>query len=176
MLVGHINLAPSYHTFGEHFVSLIDALGRAGVEQHVLVSNPSLAQRTGAIRNVTTGPVVNSAVTAYCLMPRVDVAHVHETTAGQAGLLLALTRSVPYVLTHRGMTVTGGNPLQQAVYRRAAAVICRDDSDVALLRHWLPGLLTEVIPDIEYDGLAEAHLRLYQNSQRMPMAGSKGIQ
>jgi hypothetical protein len=109
-------------------------------------------------------------------MPRVDLVHVHDPVAGQAGLLLTLTRSIPYVLTHRATTKLVGNPLLQAVYKRAAVVICQDDSEVAMLRHRLPGLALEIIPDVDPQLSAAGHLRLYQNSQRIPIAGSKGIQ
>ncbi len=176
MLIGHINLAVSMNGTGEHFVTLVEALQGTGLHQHVLVRNATLAKRIDAIGGVAMGPVVHSPVMAYCLMPRVDLVHVHEPTAGQAGLLLTLTRSIPYILTHRGAARFAGNPLLHAVYKRAAAVICQDDSEVAMVRHRLPELAIDIIPDIERHGSAAGHLRLYQNSQRTPIAGSKGIQ
>jgi hypothetical protein len=109
-------------------------------------------------------------------MSRVDITHVHEPSAGHAGLLLTLTRSIPYILTHRGEIALARNPLLQAVYRRAAAVICQDDSEVAMLRHWLPGLAIEIIPDVDLQGSSAAHQQIYQNSQRTPIAGRSGIQ
>ncbi len=176
LLIGHVNLAASMQETGEHFITLVEGLEQAGVRQHVIVRNATLAKRISAIGGVEVGPVVNSPVLAYCLMPGIDVAHVHEPAAGQAGLLLALTRSIPYVLTHRGAVTPGGNPVSKAIYRRAAAVICQDDSELAILRHWLPGLDVDIVPDIERHGPAWRHLRLYQNSQRMPIAGNNGIQ
>jgi hypothetical protein len=176
VLLGHINLAASMNGTAEHFVSLTEALQRAGLRQHVLVRNATLAERIKAIADIAVGPVVQSPVMAYCLMPRVDLVHVHEPAAGHAGLLLTLTRSIPYILTHRGATKLAGNPLLQAVYRRAAIVICQDDSEIAMLRHRLPGLAPEIIPDVDRHGSAAGHLRLYQNSQRNPIAGSRGIQ
>lgn len=176
MLLGHINLSASMNGTGEHLVTLVAALQDAGLRQHVLVRNATLAGRIDAIGKIAVGPAVQSPVMACCLMPRADLVHVHEPAAGQAGLLLTLTRSMPYVLTHRGAVRLSGNPLLQAVYKRAAAVICQDDSEVAMLRHRLPGLTLDVIPDIDRQGSAAAHLRLYQNSQRTPIAGSRGIQ
>lgn len=177
MLIGHINLATLLNGTGEPFISLVEALDRAGMRQHILVRNTTLAKRVDIVGgNVAIGPVVHSPVTACCLMPRVDITHVHEPSAGQAGLLLTLTRSIPYILTHRGAIALARNPLLQAVYRRAAAVICQDDSEVAMLRHWLPGLAIEIVPDVDRHGSAAAHQQLYQNSQRMPIAGSNGIQ
>lgn len=172
MLIGHINLAPTLRDAGEHFIRLVEKLARCDVEQHLLVRDPALGRRLAAIDGVVVGSVVRSPVMAYCLMPRVDIAHAHDLAAGHAALLLTLTRSIPYVLTHRGGAPTGNGPVPQSVYRRAARVLCQDDAELALLRHWLPGLSA----DVERDGSAASHLRAYQNSQRMPMAGSNGIQ
>lgn len=176
MLVGHINLSASIDANGEHFFRLVEALQQATVSQYALVRNAALAKRIATIDSVDVGPLVQSPVMACCLMPRVDVVHVHEPAAGQAGLLSALTRSIPYVLTHRGLVPQGSNPLLQAIYRRASAVICRDDAEVAMLRHWLPGLAIDIIPEIERHGSASHHLRVYQNSQSTPIAGNNGIQ
>ena len=79
-------------------------------------------------------------------------------------------------MTHRGVLPPGDSRLLQAIYRRASMVICQDDSEVAMLRHWLPGLAVGIIPDIEHRGSADNYLRAYQNSQRTPIAGSNGVQ
>lgn len=176
MLIGHINLAKSFNGTGEHFVSLIEALQDIGVNQHVLVRNVTLAKRLDAVDGVVVGPVVRSAVTANCLMPQVDIVHIHDAAAAQAGLLMTLTRSIPYVLSYPGTVPNGRNPLAQAIYRRALCVICRDDCDASILRHYDQALHLEIIPEMERHGSAAAYLRLYQNSQRMPIAGSNGIQ
>jgi len=176
MLIGHINLAPSLRDAGEHFIRLIEALARLDVEQTILVGDPALAKRVAAIDGVAVGTTVHSPVMAYCLLPRVDVAHAHDPAAGHAALLLALTRSIPYVLTHRGPVPAGNGPLLRSVYRRADRVLCQDDAELAMLRHWLPGLAAEVVADVERQGSAAHHLRAYQNSQSMPIAGSNGIQ
>lgn len=176
MLVGHINLATSFNGTGEHFVSLAEALHDAGVAQYVLVRNVTMAKRLDAVSGITVGPTVRSAVSAYCLMPRVDVVHVHDAAAAQAGLLLTLTRSIPYILSHSGALPGGGNPLVQAVYRRALCVLCRDDSDASILRHFEPSLRLCIVPDMQRQSAADDYLRIYQNSQRMPMAGNNGIQ
>ena len=94
MHIGHINLAKSFNGAGENFVKLIEALQEQGVMQYILVRNVALAKRLDLIDNVTVGPTVRSAIMAYCLMPHVDVVHVHNGSDGQAGLLLTLTRSV----------------------------------------------------------------------------------
>ena len=131
MKVGHINLAKTCNGAGENFVCLVEALQALGVEQHVLVRNVALAKRLDLIDGVTVGPVVRSAVMAYCLTPHLDVVHVHDPSEGQSGLLLTLTRSIPYVLTHRD-GAPGKNPLMQAVYKRASGFVYQSDADAAI--------------------------------------------
>jgi len=130
MHIGHINLAKSFNGAGEHFVSLVEALREQGMQQHVLVRNIALAKRLDLVDKVTAGPAVRSAIMAYCLMPHVDVVHIHDPSDGQAGLLLTLTRSIPFVLTHRD-DAPGRNPLTQAVYKRASGIIYQSDADAA---------------------------------------------
>ncbi|MDH3547942.1 MAG: glycosyltransferase [Gammaproteobacteria bacterium] len=174
--VGHIFLAKSFDGTDEHFVNLLEALMRAGLQQYVLVRNPSLAKRYDAIEGVDVGPTVRSAVAASCLMPHLDLVHAHDRAAGQAGLLLTLTRSIPFVLTHRESMAINKDPITQAVYKRAAGIICVDDADIALLRHYDQSLRLHLVQDPGRFDSTRDHLRIYQNSQRMPIAGSKGIQ
>lgn len=176
MEIGHINLTKSFNGTGEQFVSLVKSLQHEGIGQHILVRNTTLAERLKAIEKVVVGPLVNSPLSAYCMMPSLDLVHIHDSNAGQAGLLLTLTRSIPFVLTHRGSVPGKQNPLMQAVYRRATRIICMDESDVALLHHLDPMLRAHVVPDISRNESAGELLRVYQNSQRIPMAGSNGIQ
>lgn len=130
MYVGHINLAKSFNGWGEHFVGLIEALDEHEISQYVIVRSTTLAKRLDLLKNVTVGPTVRSAVMAYCLMPGVDVVHVHDPADGQAGLLLTLTRSIPFVLTCRGQS-PGKNPLSKAVFRRASEFVYLGDADAA---------------------------------------------
>ncbi len=131
MHIGHINLARSFNGAGEHFVRLIEALREYGVTQYVVVHNVALARRLDLIDGVTAGPTVRSAVMAYVLMPHVDVVHVHRQADGQAGLLLALTRSIPFVLTPHDKDLANRNPLSQAVVRRASGFVYRRDANAA---------------------------------------------
>jgi len=126
--VGHINLAKSFNGAGESFVKLIEALQEHDTEQYVLVRNVDLAKRLDLIDMVTVGPTVSSTVMAYCLMPSLDVVHIHNPAEGQTGLLLALTRSIPFVLTHSGESA-GRNPLAQAVFKRASGFVYQSDAD-----------------------------------------------
>jgi hypothetical protein len=120
MHVGHINLATTFNGAGEHFVNLVEDLCQHGVEQYVVVKNVALAKRLDIIDGVTVGPVVRSAVTAFCLMPGVDVVHVHDSPSASAGLLMALTRSVPFVLSDDGIGDEKKNSIRQAIESRAS--------------------------------------------------------
>lgn len=173
--IGHINLAKSFNGSGDQFIGLIEALQKAGVKQHVLVRNETLAKRIKAVAHVDVGPLVRSPVTAYCLMPRQDLVHIHDMAAGQAGLLLTLTRSIPYVLNHNPDGLSP-HPLAQAVVKRARCIVCGDDGEASIVRHFDPSLPIEIIAPMEYRRPADDWLRVYQNSQSTPTAGSRGIQ
>ncbi len=130
MYIGHINLAKSFNGAGDNFVRLIEAIQEYGTTQYVLVRNVALAKRLDLVDGVTVGPTVRSAIMAYVLMPHVDVVHVHSQADGQAGLLLTLTRSIPFVLT-RNDEPAKRNPLAQAVNKRASGYIYRHDANAA---------------------------------------------
>ena len=130
MHVGHINLAKTFNGAGDGFVKLIEAIQEFGATHYILVRNTTLAKRLDLIDGVTVGPTVRSAIMAYVLMPPVDVVHVHSPADGQAGLLLTLTRSIPYVLTQNGKQALRG-PLARAVSKRASGFIYRHDANAA---------------------------------------------
>lgn len=129
MFIGHINLSPSFNSAGEHFVGLIEALRRRNVRQYILVRNTALAKRLDLIEDVTVGPVVRSAVSACCLMPCVDVLHVHDQAARAAGLLSRLTKSTPFVLNTAISIGKDNNPLSLAAMRRASGFVNEDEID-----------------------------------------------
>lgn len=130
MYIGHINLAKSIEGRDEHFVELVKAIQARGVQQYVLVGEVRLAKQLDKLENVTVGPVVRTAVTACCLMPAVDVVHVHDPSDGQSGLLLTLTRSIPFVLTQQDKS-PARSALAKAVNRRAAGMVYENDGDAA---------------------------------------------
>lgn len=176
MRVGHINLARPGDGRIAEFISLVEALHCEGIEQHIVVRDRSIFKRLVPLQGVSIGPVAHSAVTASCLVPKVDIAHIHDPAAGQAGLLLTLTRSIPYVLTHSGSLPNGRTPLARAVYRRAACIVCPEHADLDVLRHFEPGLHVAVIQATDQPISARDYVQVYQNSQRMPIAGNNGIQ
>jgi len=124
--IGHINLSESFNGAGEHFVALIESLQQHAMRQYVLVRNVSLAKRLDLVEGVVVGPVVRSPVTSYCLMPQVDVVHIHDQMGSSAGLLLALTRSIPFVLTRREISASSTNPINKAIYNRASGFVEED--------------------------------------------------
>ncbi|MGI9204262.1 MAG: glycosyltransferase [Woeseiaceae bacterium] len=174
MKVGHINLARSFNGTGEHFVALVEALERQGITQHVIVRNHSLARRVAVYDNVTIGTVTSSPVVALCLMPQVDVVHAHNEKSAQAGLVLTLTRSIPFVMSCRDVTKRSPNPILRSIFSRAAGLIC---SDAAMAKTLLRGTTrtpVDVIEDItrqdgkDFDMIgnraAAEHLRIYRRA------------
>lgn len=161
MNIGHICLAKPDSESSEYFAALVEALDDFGVSQHVLVASVALARRLARCKQVTVGPVVKTPVMAYCLMPEVDVAHVHEGKSGQAGLLLTLTRSIPFVITVDNGLEQDKSPITRSVLNRALQTIEREDGE--------PG-----------QHAAGQHLNFYedacQNSHRTPTAGISGNQ
>jgi len=133
LYIGHINLAESFNGAGEHFVGLLETLQQHAMQQYVLVRNIALAKRLDLIDNITVGPIVRSPITAYCLMPEVDVVHIHDRSGWPAGLLFTLTKSIPFVLTRQVSLATGKNPLNQAAYNRASGFI--DENQIAVDEH-----------------------------------------
>ena len=125
-------------------MALVVALDRHDIEQHVLISDVALARRLAACQHVTVGPIVNTPVMAYCLMPAVEIVHIHESRSGQAGLLLTLTSSIPFVITTARPGKNAVNPLTKSVLHRAALTITREDTE--------PGNQT-----------AREHLSIYQD-------------
>lgn len=128
MKIGHICLAPPESDAGERFAALVEGISGRDVEQHVLVASVALARRLASSQGVSVGPIVKTPVMAYCLMPNVDVAHVHETKSGQAGLLLTLTRSIPFVITTGSRESSDRNPLTRSVLQRAAHTMQHPDA------------------------------------------------
>lgn len=179
MHVGHINLEKSMNGMGEHFIRLVEALDRQGLQQHVIVANQSLAQRVAICENVAIGPIATTAVMAYCLMPDVDVVHAHDPKSNQAGLVLRLTRSIPFVLTRRSPEPPARNPMSRSLIERAATIICpTDDAATAVLSMHI-SVPVDIIHDISYETdderdenrVAAEHHRIYRralDSKRVP--------
>ena len=124
--VGQIYLEKAAGDGARQFQAVVEGLDRLAIEQHVLVASAELARSLSALPYVTVGPVVGTPVMAYCLIPDVDVAHVHDGKSGQTGLLLKLTRAVPYVINSTSET-ENAKSLFGSIWDRAHAKISADD-------------------------------------------------
>ena len=131
MQIAHINLIESFDNQAARFIELVESVKKHGLQQYVVVRNRDIAKRLDAVDDVTVGPCVRTAITAHCLVPAVDVVHLHDRNSGSAGLLLVLTRSIPFVLSADATGETTSNPITKAVQRRAAGLIDPDIADVA---------------------------------------------
>ena len=118
--VGQIYLEKAAGDGARQFQAVVEGLDRLAIEQHVLVASAELARSLSALPYVTVGPVVGTPVMAYCLIPDVDVAHVHDGKSGQTGLLLTLTRAVPYVITS-SESIRNKKSLWGSLWDRASA-------------------------------------------------------
>ena len=123
MHIGHINLTSSFNSVGANFVALVESLQQQAIQQYILVRNIELAKQIDLVEGVTVGPVVRTPLTAYCLMPQVDVVHIHDQSSRTAGILFALTRSVPYVLTQHETEAADDSPLNRSAHKRASGFI-----------------------------------------------------
>lgn len=131
MYIGHINLAKTFDCTGECFVTLVETLQQLGTKQYVVVRNAGLAKRLDHVTNVVVGPTVRSSISAQSLIPQVDIVHIHGRSGWPAGLLLLLTRSLPFVLTSTEQDARFKNPIMQSAYDRASAVIPKEMTDAA---------------------------------------------
>ena len=123
MHIGHINLSATFNGSGENFLRLVESLQQHAMQQYVLVRNIALAKRLDLIDGVVVGSVVRSPIIACCLMPDVDVVPIHDQSGSRAGLLLALTRSIPFVLSRRAIPGRGIDPIKKAALKRASGFI-----------------------------------------------------
>ena len=147
MRIGHIDLSAHISGAEEQLVILVESLTAHGVEQHVLVRNPFLAKRLSVCSGVSVGPIVRSPITAYLLMPPVDLVHMHENKAFNAGVLLNLTGSVPYVLTYRHFSMPGKNPFRRSQYQRADGVVCPSAEIAQAMLDYVPETPVDTISD-----------------------------
>jgi hypothetical protein len=171
MKIGHVCFDRTFNGIREHIVSLVEGLAAQGASQHIIVRSQPLAKRLSLYENVAVGPTTGASVVACCLMPPVDVVHCHDDKSAQAGLLLQLTRSIPFVVTRRSRSNPTDHPITQAYYRRAGSVICTTDAASRALLGMDPVLQVEVIRDIRRSGIADddkagnriatEHLRVY---------------
>ena len=152
MRIGHLDLSRHLAGAEEQLVVLAEALSAQGIEQHAIVGNPFLARRLSVCTGITVGPVVRSPLAATFLMPAVDLVHVHDRNGANAGILLNMARSMPYVLTQRNLPVTGGLARIHPRYARAESIICPSQDVANAARRMLPDKIVDVIGDARNPG------------------------
>ena len=145
--IGHISLEKEYGGSGNQLLMLAKALSNHDIEQHAVVRNPVLARRLSEYARISVGPLVNSPVTAYGLMPNVDLAHVHDNRSLKSGLLLTLTRSIPYVVTHRSLHPPPAHALAKSMYQRAEAISCVSEAVSKVMLAYCPDTPIDSIYD-----------------------------
>ena len=138
MKIGHISLEKEYGGSGHQLLMLAKALSNHDIEQHAVVRNPVLARRLSKHAEISVGPLVNSPVTAYGLMPNVNLAHLHDSKSLPSGLLLTLTRSIPYVVTHRSLNPPPARALARSMYRRAEGIACVSEAVSKIMLAYCP--------------------------------------
>jgi hypothetical protein len=126
------------------------------------------------------GPIVKAPVMAFCLMPNVQVAHIHCVHSASAGLLLTLTRSIPYILTCRTEFAAMTNPINQSALKRAAGLIFPDKKIAARYSDAIYQVPIDIVADARYTNakgahannrIAANHVRIYRraaDSSRIP--------
>ncbi len=147
MRICHIDLSTHMSIAEEQLVILVEALTAHSIEQHILVRNPFLAKRLAVCPGVSVGPIVRSSVTAFFLMPVVDLVHIHDRKAVKTGLLLTLTRSIPYVLTHRRFSTPDNNSMTRSMYGRAEGIVCPSAEITTAMADYADGTPVDTISD-----------------------------
>ena len=127
MIVGHVLLRPQSDESIRRMTMLVEWVDHLAIRQHILTSDIVCARRVQSFPHATTGPIVRSPVIANCLMPKVDIVHAHDARGGQVGLLMALTRSVPFVVQRFEDQRSLREPFRDMILRRAGAVLDRVD-------------------------------------------------
>ena len=147
MFIGHVCLSKDFGLTAKQLLLLVDAIGHQGIQQSVVVRCPSLAHRLANCTNVTVAGLADSPVIAYSMVPPVDLAHMHDPDGVHAGLLLALTRSTPYIITCRSSAALEESVIVRAAYRRAACIVCTTPTTADVLQAFCPGSSIDIIRD-----------------------------
>ena len=103
--------------------------------------------RQAVCEGVSVGPIARSSIPAFFLMPAVDLVHTHDRKALNSGILLSLTRSIPYVLTHRQLNTPGNNPMARSKYGRAEGIVCPSAEITTAMADYADGTPVDTIGD-----------------------------
>ncbi len=137
----------------EHCVALVTALSNLGFAQQVLTSSATLNRRLALCPNVDSGPPIHSAIGVCCSIGDVHVIHAYDIVAGQAALMLRLTRSIPFLFEFDA-NVEWPSSLARMVVRRAFGVNCQTQEQAAAIGEDFEDILTTRFPRLRYADLA----------------------
>lgn len=133
MDLGHILLDRKGSDRDRDFLAMAENLDHLGVRQHFVVADDATARYLQRLAFAAGVDVTASPIVANCLISNVDLVHAHGYRAGRAGLIMTLTRGIPYVLTAiqngRGEAMS----LKGSVMRRARVLLTDDRVPVAEL-------------------------------------------
>lgn len=148
MVIGHILLSPEFGPGAGLLLRLASALAKLRVRQHALVASQTLADRLETQVGMPVVRSASSAVEACCDLQECDLVHAHDVEAGKAALLLKLTSSQRYVLSHRPSIDRDRDAVLSSLHRRADCIVCcselaadalrgqPDASEIRVVRGW----------------------------------------
>ncbi len=170
--VAHVHLASQHDLSSQQLAILARGLSGLNVDQHAVVRCQQVAEQLSRVPYVTIGPLVSSPIVANCLLPCADICHAHDARSAQTGLLLTLTRSIPFILSYRSQTTVSDAPITKAINRRSRAIVCASIIDQQRLLQDFPESTISVIAnttgkgengyqELEANRLAAQYLDVY---------------
>jgi len=172
LTIGHIDLSPGAGAEVSGLASIVVFLAASGVRQHVVAGDMALCRRLCDVDGVAVGPTTSAPAVAFSQMPAVDVLHVHDERSAEAGLLMALTRSTPYIYSDAAANDLPVGPVSAAIYRRASSIVCPDPATADRIVRFDPRIRVDIVdPGLPPGQIARHWLRIYRrtvDSDRIP--------
>ena len=168
MFIGHICLSKDFGHTAKQLLWLVKGMARQGIQQSVVVRCAPLANRLMRCADVTVADLADSPLTAYSMVPKVDLAHVHDPDGVHTGLLLALTRSIPYIITCRQRAVPDESVIVRSAYQRAACIVCTTSATVDVMQVFCSTLSIDIVRDAG----DSTHPNSYLNDRVQQMAAA----
>lgn len=146
LAIGHVNLARGFRGGERQTELLIRELAALGFRQR-LVGRPdsALCARLRDVDGLTLEER-GSVLSAARALRGVDLVHVHDGRAVQAGALASLLYSTPYIVTRRVDNPIKGNAITHWMYRRAARVVVLSHGIEAIVAQFDPELAIDIVP------------------------------
>jgi glycosyltransferase involved in cell wall biosynthesis len=146
--IAHVNLSRGFRGGERQTELLIQGLADRGLRQKLVARRgETLAERCAGIPSLEIVTVRNNVLSAAAALSDVDLVHIHEGRAVQAGYLNQKLRGVPYLVTRRVQKGPQHNPITRAMYRQAVAIVALSKAVQASVSALDAGLECELIPD-----------------------------